>query len=101
VPESASRSAGTRSGPAIADPDAILSAVRAGRVAICATRDAPVLLRPEGPDGDMVAVGADGLVLAGPEGPYLRVSGDVATLTGKPGYHRLLDGRGATLALTP
>jgi hypothetical protein len=81
-----------------ADPAAILSAVRAGQVAISATRDGPVLLRH---DGDFVAVAADGLTLAGPEGGYLRVRGDRATLPGKPGYHRLLDGRGATLALTP
>jgi len=81
-----------------ADPAAILSAVRAGRVAISATRDGPVLLRH---DGELVAAGADGLTLAGPEGGYLRVHGDLATLPGKPGYHRLLDARGATLALTP
>jgi hypothetical protein len=80
------------------DPAAILSAVRAGRVAISATRDGPVLLRQ---DDEFVAVGADGLTLAGPEGGYLRVRGDLATLPGKPGYHRLLDARGATLALTP
>jgi hypothetical protein len=87
---------------AIADGAAILSAVRAGRVAISATRDGAVLLRADGsPGGDLVAVGADGLILAGPEGPRLRVSGDVATLPGAPGYHRLLDGRGATVALAP
>jgi hypothetical protein len=103
VPASASGSAGAAGGgPAITDPAAILAAVRAGRVAISATRDAPVLLRADGgQEGDLVAVGADGLVLAGPEGPCLRVRGDIATLPGRPGYHRLLDPRGATLALTP
>jgi hypothetical protein len=90
------------SGVGVADSAAILSAVRDGRVAISATRDGPVLLRADpGPDADLVAVAADGLVVADPEGPYLRVSGDVATLPGKPGYHRLLDARGSTLALTP
>jgi hypothetical protein len=98
----ASRAIGTAGGVAIADSAAILSAVRAGRVAISATRDGPVLLRADaGSGGDLVAVGADGLIVAGPEGPYLRVSSDVVTLPGKPGYHRLLDARGATLALTP
>jgi hypothetical protein len=88
--------------PVVADPAAILAALRAGRVAISATRDGPVLLRADGdPAGGLVAVGADGLILAGPEGPCLRVRGDMATLPGKPGYHRLLDPRGATLALTP
>jgi hypothetical protein len=103
VPQEAAGSVSTAAGGlATADPAAILSAVRAGRVAISATRDGPALLRVDaGPDGELVAVGADGLILASPEGPYLRVSGDVATLAGKPGYHRLLDARGATLALTP
>lgn len=80
------------------DPAAVLSAVRAGRVAISATRDGPVLLRI---GEELVAVDADGLTLAGPEGGYRRVSGDRATMPGRPGYHRLLDARGATLALTP
>jgi hypothetical protein len=103
VPASASGSAGAAGGGlAITDPAAILAAVRAGRVAISATRDGPVLLRADGGrEGDLVAVGADGLVLAGPEGPCLRVGGDITTLRGGPGYHRLLDPRGATLALTP
>jgi PHP domain len=81
------------------DPAAILAAVQAGRVAISATRDGPVLLRQG--DGDFVAIDGDGLTLAGPEGGYRRVPGRVATLPGKPGYHRLLDARGATVALTP
>jgi hypothetical protein len=81
------------------DPAAILAAVRAGRVAITATRDGPVLLRQG--DGDFAVIDADGLTLAGPEGGYRRVHGGVVTLPGKPGYHRLLDARGATLALTP
>jgi hypothetical protein len=81
-----------------AAPEAIVAAVRAGRVAISATRDGPLLIRH---DGNLVAVAADGLTLAGPEGGYLRVRGDPATLPGRGGYHRLLDGRGATLALTP
>jgi hypothetical protein len=84
------------------EPTAILDAVRAGRVAISATRDGPVLLRSAcDADADLIAVGASGLTLAGPEGGYLRVSGDLATLPGKPGYHRLLDSRGGTRALTP
>jgi hypothetical protein len=80
------------------DPDAILGALRAGRVAISAERDGPVLLRTE---GEFVAVGADGLVLAGPDGPYRRVRADMARLPGAPGFHRLLSPAGATLALTP
>ncbi len=102
VPHDAAQAAGAIGGVAIADPAAILAALRAGRVAISGTRDGAVLLRADGsPDGDLVAVGGDGLTLAGPEGPYLRVSGDVATLPAAPGYHRLLDSRGATVALTP
>ena len=85
--ESADRSAG-----------AILDGLRAGRVAISGTRDGPVLLRH---DGSLVAVGADGLLLAGPDGPYRRVSDDPARLPGRPGYHRLITVGGTTLALTP
>jgi hypothetical protein len=81
-----------------AEPEAILDGLRAGRVAISAERDGPVLLRH---DGELVAVGADGLVLAGPAGPYRRVRGDLARLPGEPGYQRLLSPVGATLALTP
>lgn len=79
-------------------PDAIIEALRAGRVAISAERDGPVLLRTQ---GEFVAVGADGLVLAGPDGPYRRVRADMATMPGAPGYHRLLTPAGATVALTP
>jgi hypothetical protein len=77
---------------------AVLSGLRAGRVAISASREGPVLLRH---DGAFVAVGADGLLLAGPEGPYRRVCGDPERLPGAPGYHRLLTPAGATVALTP
>jgi hypothetical protein len=79
-------------------PAAILAGLRAGRVAISASRNGPVLLRH---DGDLVAAGADGLILVSAEGPRARVSGDLVTLPGKPGYHRLLTPAGATLALTP
>jgi len=77
---------------------AVLSGLRAGRVAISASREGPVLLRH---DGALVAVGADGLLLVGPEGPYRRVCGDLVSLPDLPGYHRLLTPAGATVALTP
>jgi hypothetical protein len=76
----------------------VLEGLRAGRVAISASRDGAVLLR----QGDsLVAVGADGLVLAGPAGPCKRILGDLVRLPGASGYHRLLTPTGATLALTP
>ena len=76
----------------------VLEGLRAGRVAISASRDGAVLLRDS---GSLVAVGADGLVLAGPAGPYKRIYGDLVRLPGAPGYHRLLTLLGATVALTP
>jgi PHP domain len=79
-------------------PDAVLDGLRAGRVAISAERDGPVLLRQ---DGKLVAVGADGTILTGPDGPCARVSGALAALPAAPGCHRLCDTTGATLALTP
>jgi hypothetical protein len=80
------------------EPADVLDGLRAGRVAISAGRDGPVLLRH---DGDLVAAAADGTVLAGPGGPCARVRGDLARLPGAAGLHRLLDAGGATLALTP
>ena len=77
-------------------PGDVLDGLRAGRVAISAERDGPVLFRR---DDALVAVDADGLTLAGPQGPCARVRGDRATLPGSPGPHRLLDPAGATLAL--
>jgi hypothetical protein len=79
-------------------PDAVLDGLRAGRVAISAGRDGPMLLRR---DGELVAVDADGTILTGPEGPCARISGALATVPGAAGYHRLCDTTGATLALTP
>jgi hypothetical protein len=81
-----------------AEPEAILDALRAGRVAVSAERDGPVLIRR---DGEFVAAGADGLVLVGPDGPRRQVGGDLTRLPAAPGYHRLLSPAGATLALTP
>ena len=80
------------------EPGEVLDGLRAGRVAISAERDGPVLLRH---DGELVAVQADGTILAGPHGPRARVRGDLARLPGAPGAHRLLDASGAAFALTP
>ena len=80
------------------EPAEVLDGLRAGRVAISAERDGPVLLRH---DDDLLAIEADGLTLAGPQGPCARVRGDLARLPGAAGPHRLLDAAGATLALTP
>jgi hypothetical protein len=82
-----------RDGP---DSD-VLAGLRGGRVAISASREGPVLLRV---DGELVACGADGTILAGPEGPRARVTGHLARFADAPGYHRLVDPAGATLALT-
>ena len=79
-------------------PDAVLDGLRAGRVAISAGRDGPVLLRR---DGELVAAGADGTILTGPDGPCARISGALAAVAGAAGCHRLCDATGATLALTP
>jgi hypothetical protein len=76
----------------------VLDGLRAGRVAISASRDGPLLLRQ---DDELLAVAADGLVLTGPSGPYRRISGDLVRLPGAVGYQRLLTPAGVTLALTP
>lgn len=79
------------------DPQDIIDGLRAGRTAISASAQGPVLLRQ---DDSLVAVDADGLTLAGPGGPRQRITGDRVILPSAPGYHRLLDPTGATLALT-
>ena len=79
------------------DPGDVLDGLRAGRTAISASAQGPVLLRRE---DELIAVGADGMTLAGPDGPRLRVQGDLAVLPGAAGHHRLLGPTGATLALT-
>jgi hypothetical protein len=75
----------------------VLDGLRAGRVAITAERDGPILVRH---DGGFAAIGADGLLLADPDGPYRRIVGDVVRSAGRPGYHRLVTPLGATVALT-
>jgi hypothetical protein len=82
---------------ASAEPQALLDGLRAGRTAISATRDGPVLVRV---DGELVAAGADGTILAGPDGPFALVRGALARFDGAAGCHRLIDATGATLALT-
>ncbi len=79
------------------EPAAVLDGVAAGRVAISAGRDGPVLLRL---DGELLAVNADGTILVGPQGPRRRVRGDFARLGDAPGAHRITDPNGATLSLT-
>jgi hypothetical protein len=80
-----------------AEPDAILAAIEAGRTAISATRDGPVLLRI---GDELVAVEADGMILTGPAGPQARIRGQLAKFPAAPGSHRIVDLTGATLALT-
>jgi hypothetical protein len=80
-----------------ADPRQVLDGIAAGRTAISASRDGPVLLRV---DGELLAVAAEGTILAGPDGPKARVRGALARFPGAAGCHRLVDPAGATLALT-
>jgi hypothetical protein len=79
------------------DPAAILAALAAGRTAVSAGREGPVLLRA---GDELVASAADGAILAGPDGPRARASGPLAKFPAARGYHRLVDPAGATLALT-
>jgi PHP domain len=78
------------------DPVAVLDALAARRTAICADRDGPVLLRV---GDELIASGADGLILAGPHGPIARIRGQLAKFPAADGCHRIVDEHGATLAL--
>ena len=78
-------------------PEAVLDGLRAGRVTISALRDGPVLLRG---DDEVIAIDAEGAILAGPDGPRARVRRPRQHFPGATGYHRLIDDTGAILALT-
>jgi hypothetical protein len=79
------------------DPGAVLAALAAGRTAISAGRDGPVLLRV---GDELVASDADGTILVGPDGPKAWVRGPLAKFPAVQGAHRLTDSDGATIALT-
>jgi hypothetical protein len=79
------------------DPAAVLEAIAAGRTAISAGRDGPVLLRV---GDELVASDADGMILCGPGGPAARVRGQLAKFPAGEGCNRLTDPTGATVALT-
>ncbi len=81
-----------------AEPPAILDALRAGRTALAASVDAPLLLRV---DDEFVAVGADGTVLLDTEGRRRLVHGDLARFPAAPGPHRLETPLASIVAITP
>ena len=77
----------------------VLDGLRAGRVAISASRDGAGAAAARGRAASRSARTA--WCSPGPSGPYQRISGDLVRLPGAPGYHRLLTLAGATVALTP
>jgi hypothetical protein len=79
-----------------ADGD-VLGGLRAGRTAVSAGRDGPLLLRV---GDDLLALDADGLLLTDPAGHRRLVTGTHATFPATPGPHWLEDHRTAVRALT-
>ncbi len=77
---------------------AVLDGLRAGRVAVSAGRDEPVLLRL---GDELVAVGAAGLLVSGPDTRRTRVRADLATLPAGPGPYWLETDDTAVAALSP
>lgn len=88
--------------PADVPPDAALNALRDGRAAVSAgpptRRGTPVLLRVE---GELLALDAEGTVLAAPDGRRRVVHGERARLGEAPGPHWLEADDATILALTP
>lgn len=76
--------------------DGVCDGLRAGRTAVSATRDGPVLLRVA---GELVALGAEGLLLAGPDGRRTPVWDDPMCVPDADGPHLITDHDGAVLAL--
>jgi hypothetical protein len=68
------------------DQAAVLEGLRAGRSALAAGVDAPVLLRV---DDELVAVGGDGTQLVDRDGRRQMVRSDLARFPATPGPHRL------------
>ena len=64
------------------DPGGLLAAIGAGRVAISAGRDGPVLVRAE---DELIAVGADGTVLAGLDGRAAAARAGAGPVPGRAG----------------
>jgi hypothetical protein len=76
-------------------PDGIVDALAAGRTAVSASPDGPLLLRY---GEEFLAVDADGLVLWGPQ-TRMVVRGDRVRLPARPGIHRLETPANQTIAL--
>ncbi|MFI9553586.1 CehA/McbA family metallohydrolase [Nonomuraea endophytica] len=68
------------------DPSLILDAVAAGRTAVSAGPDAPLLLRL---GDELLALDADGLVLVRPDGRRQVIRGERVLVPGTAGQHRL------------
>jgi hypothetical protein len=68
------------------DPGTVLDGVRAGRVAISAGPDGPLLVRL---GDELLALDADGLVLVRPSGERQVIRGDRVLVRGMDGPHRL------------
>ncbi|GGQ26712.1 hypothetical protein BKA00_002645 [Actinomadura coerulea] len=81
----------------LAEGQDVLGGLAAGRTAVSAGLDAPVLLRAA---GELHALGADGTVLVGPDGRRTAVRGDrVRMPAGAPGMHRLETHENEVIAL--
>ena len=80
-----------------ADPSAILDGLAAGRTAISESPDGPLLLRV---GDELVALGADGLILTRLDGGRHVVRGSRYTRAADPGLHWLEDDRAQIRAIT-
>lgn len=77
--------------------DDVLGALRAGRIAISAAPDAPLVIRHE---GELLVHDAAGTTLLRPDGARHRVTADRVRRPAEPGIHRLVADDGRTVALT-
>jgi hypothetical protein len=80
-----------------AEGDDVLGAIRAGRVAISADPQAPVIVPHE---GELVVVDGEGATLLVPDGDRRRIVSGHERLAAAQGPWRLVDDGGETLALT-
>jgi hypothetical protein len=80
------------------EDDDVLGALRAGRIAISAGPDGPVLVRH---DGELVVLEGEGATLVGPDGARRRIEAPRVRVPAAEGTYRLVADDGLALALTP
>lgn len=77
-------------------PEAVLAGLRAGRTAVSADRDGPVVLRD---NEELLVLGGDAALLVAPDGSHRQIRGDYVTLPATGPGQLLIDREGRILSV--